>query len=338
MTKILASIFTALSLTTAAYAQDKPISLRISHWVPASHPLQKTLENWLADVTKASGGSITGVIFPAQQLGKAFDHYDMARDGIADVTYVNPGYQPGRFPIIAAGELPFLANDAKNTSRALDEWYRPYAATEMKDVKYCLAFVHDPGGLHMRDKKIVAPSDLKGMKIRPAHATMAQFMTLLGATNVQAGAPEVRDVIEKGVAEGVTFPWASTMLFGVDKVTKFHMDVPFYVTTFTYLINQKTYDSMSANQKKAIDDNCNAAAAEKVGGVWGEYEAAGRVKMRTMTDREVYGLTPDQVNVWKKAAEPLTEKWAEGVKKAGGDPAAVMLALRAALKKNNAEY
>ena len=32
----------------------------------------------------------------------------MARDGIADVTYVNPGYQPGRFPIIGAGELPFL--------------------------------------------------------------------------------------------------------------------------------------------------------------------------------------------------------------------------------------
>ena len=37
----------------------------------------------------------------------------MARDGIADFTYVNPGYQPGRFPIIAAGELPFLVSDAQ---------------------------------------------------------------------------------------------------------------------------------------------------------------------------------------------------------------------------------
>jgi hypothetical protein len=26
----------------------------------------------------------------------------MARDGIADAAYVNPGYQPGRFPIFAA--------------------------------------------------------------------------------------------------------------------------------------------------------------------------------------------------------------------------------------------
>ena len=51
----------------------------------------------------------------------------MARDGIADVTYVNPGYQPGRFPIIDAGELPFLVSNAKDGTAALDAWYRKYA-------------------------------------------------------------------------------------------------------------------------------------------------------------------------------------------------------------------
>jgi hypothetical protein len=61
-------------------------------------------------VEAASKGSIKIAFFPAQQLGKAADHYDMARDGIADMAYVNPGYQAGRFPIIAAGELPFLVD------------------------------------------------------------------------------------------------------------------------------------------------------------------------------------------------------------------------------------
>ena len=78
------------------------------------------------------------MIFPAEQLGKAFDHYDMARDGIADGAYVNPGYQPGRFPVIAAGELPFLFKDARTGTAALDAWYRPYAAREMKDVQLLL--------------------------------------------------------------------------------------------------------------------------------------------------------------------------------------------------------
>ena len=75
----------------------------------------------------------------------------------------------------------------------------------------------------------MVPGDIKGMKIRPAHATMAAWVTQLGGTNVQASAPEVRDVIEKGVAEAVTFPWGSIPLFGIDKVTKYHMDAPLYV-------------------------------------------------------------------------------------------------------------
>ncbi len=69
-----------------AFAQEKNFELKISHWVPASHPLQKSLEDWAAAVEKESGGTIKSKVFPAQQLGKAFDHYDMARDGIADVT------------------------------------------------------------------------------------------------------------------------------------------------------------------------------------------------------------------------------------------------------------
>src|SRR3982751_619399 len=226
-----------LGVASPASAQDKTIELKLAHWVPASHPLHKGFEAWGQSVEKASGGTIKYKIYPAEQLGKAFDHYDMARDGIADLTYINPGYQPGRFPIIAAGELPFLIANGKGGSQALDAWYRKYAAKEMRDVKFCLAFVHDPGSFHSKTKKIVLPSDIKGMKIRPAHATMATFVTQLGGTNVQSSAPEVRDILEKGVAEAVTFPWGSIPLFGIDKVTKYHMEVPLYVTTFAFVFN-----------------------------------------------------------------------------------------------------
>src|SRR5580698_991684 len=152
----LAALGLALCLGTAQ-AQDKTFELKLSHWVPPSHPLQKAIQDWADDIQKASNGTITYKIFPAEQLGKAFDHYDMARDGIADFAYVNPGYQPGRFPIIAAGEFPFLISDGHTGSAALDAWYRTYAAEEMKDVHYCFAFVHDPGALHAK-KQILLPS------------------------------------------------------------------------------------------------------------------------------------------------------------------------------------
>jgi TRAP-type C4-dicarboxylate transport system substrate-binding protein len=335
MRKVVLAMLLAASVTPAL-AQDKSFDLKISTWVPASHPLQKAFEDWSAKVEKESDGTIKSKVFPAQQLGKAFDHYDMARDGIADITYVNPGYQPGRFPIISAGELPFLMSDAKGGSMALDEWYRNYAPTEMKDVKLCLAFIHSPSAFHSRTKKIVVPDDVKGMKVRPAHATMANFITLLGGTNVQSSAPEVRDVIERGVADAVTFPWGSLVLFGIDKVTKFDMDAPLYVTTFVMVMNKDKYNQMSDKQKKVIDNNCNTEAAGRVGEPWGKMEDAGLEKVKAQSEHEVYKLTPDQLALWRKASEPLTKTWGDGVKKNGGDPDKALADLRATLKKHNA--
>ncbi len=91
-------------------------------------------------------------------------------------------------------------------------------------------------------------------------------MTQLGATNVQGAAPQVRDILEKGVADAVTFPWGSVVLFGVDKVTKYHMEAPLYVTTFAYTMNKGTYDRMSVGQKKVIDDHCTTDWAGKIAG------------------------------------------------------------------------
>ena len=314
MKKAFLALLLAASVTPAI-AQEKTFELKLSHWVPASHPLQKALEEWGAAVEKESGGTVKSKVFPAQQLGKAFDHYDMARDGIADVTYINPGYQPGRFPIIGAGELPFLMSDAKGGSMALDAWYRKYAEKEMKDVKFCLAFIHSPSSFHSRLKKVVVPEDVKGMKVRPAHATMATFITQLGGTNVQSSAPEVRDIIERGVADAVTFPWGSLVLFGIDKVTKYHMEAPLYVTTFAFVMNKDKYNQMSDKQKKAIDNNCNTEAAGRVGEPWGKFEDAGIEKIKAEAGHEVYKLTPEQTAQWKKAAEPLVKNWADGVKK-----------------------
>jgi TRAP-type C4-dicarboxylate transport system substrate-binding protein len=330
----LAFLFGAAPL---AQAQDKIFELKLAHWVPPAHPLQKAMEEWGASVEKASGGTIKYKVFPAQQLGKAVDHYDMARDGIADVTYINPGYQPGRFPIIAAGELPFLMTNAKGGSVALDAWYRKYADSEMKDVKFCLAFAHDPGALHSK-KKIETPDDIKGMKIRPAHATMAAFMTSLGGTNAHGSAPEARDMLERGVADAITFPWGSVLLFKLDGVVKFHQDVPLYATTFAWVMNKAKYNQLSDAQKKVIDAHCSPEWALKVAGPWAEYEAAGRDKLRNASGHTVYKLTDAQIAQWKKAAEPLTAKWAEDVKKTGIDPDATLKALKAELAKQNAAF
>ena len=324
-----------LSGIGTALAQDKHFDLKLSSWVPPQHPLNPSLQAWAEDIRKATGGTLVSTLFPSEQLGKAFDHYDMARDGMADFTYVNPGYQPGRFPVMAGAALPFLFSNGRSGSAAIDAWYRQYAAKEMKDVHFCFAFVHDPGALHSH-KKIVSPDEIRGMKVRPATSTVGQIVTLLGGTNVQASAPEARDMLERRVADAITFPWGSISLFGIDKVVKFHMDLPLYTTPFVWAMNQAKYDAMSAAQKKVIDEHCTTEWAEKVAGPWADFEFAGHAKL-TVPGHEVYKLTPDQIAAWRKAVAPQETQWTAEVRKAGYDPKQVLDSLKQSLVKYKAD-
>jgi TRAP-type C4-dicarboxylate transport system substrate-binding protein len=207
----------------------------------------------------------------------------------------------------------------------------------MKDVHFCFAFVHDPGALHSH-KKIVSPDEIRGMKIRPATSTVGQMVTLLGGTNVQSSAPEARDVLERRVADAITFPWGSLVLFGIDKVVKFHMDLPLYTTPFVWVMNQAKYDAMSAAQKKVIDSHCNTEWAEKVGAPWADFEFAGRAKLGAEPGHEVYKLTPEQVAAWRKAVAPAETQWADSVRKLGYEPKAVLDGLKQSLSKYKAGF
>src|SRR5690606_13460924 len=158
-------IAAALALTTsllsagAALAQEK---LTLAHWVPPVHPLQvHGMEPWAESIKQATEGRVTIEIYPAQQLGAAADHYDMARDGIADISFISPGYQPGRFPIIDGGALPFHFTNAKAGVAAMTEWYKKYSDLEMGDVYFCMAVSHHPGTFHARSQ-ILVPDDIKG--------------------------------------------------------------------------------------------------------------------------------------------------------------------------------
>ncbi|MFN4098232.1 MAG: C4-dicarboxylate ABC transporter, partial [Pararhodobacter sp.] len=108
--KTLLSTGAVLAMITAspALAQDAPVELRFAVWVGAMHPLMVGgTADWIESIQEASGGTITVTVYPSEQLGRATDHYDLARDGIADMSFVNPGYNAGRFPVISYGEIPF---------------------------------------------------------------------------------------------------------------------------------------------------------------------------------------------------------------------------------------
>ncbi|HEX6114953.1 MAG TPA: TRAP transporter substrate-binding protein [Geminicoccaceae bacterium] len=290
----------AALMAGGALAED----LRLAHWIPAQHPLQVTgLEPWAASIAEASDGRLSVTIFSAQQLGAAPDHYDMARDGIADIAFVNPGYQAGRFPIIAHGEIPFLVSDAKGGSRALDAWYREYAEEEMADVKFCMAFLHAPGAIHSKEK-LTRPEEMAGKNIRPAHGTIGRFFSMLGAASVWVPAPEARETLARGAADAITFPWNSLYVFGIDGITTHHLDMPLYVTTFILVMNEARYEGLSEADRGVIDEHCTSGWAERMASGWADEEALGRARMIEDPEHVMYQPTPEEVQAWRDAAAP----------------------------------
>jgi TRAP-type C4-dicarboxylate transport system substrate-binding protein len=179
---------------------------------------------------------------------------------------------------------------------------------------------------------------MNGVKFRPPNAVIANWLRTLGALNIQAAAPEIRDVLEKGVADGAGSPWGSIGLFGIDKVTKYHIDAPIYVSEQLWVLNKAKYDSLSPAQKKVMDEHCSSDAALKIATPWADFESGGKAKLKAMPDHEVYALTPEQLAAWRKSAEPAVANWEADVKKAGHDPKAILDDLKKTVAQYNSAY
>ena len=225
--------------------------------MPPSHLLTPGYKDWAEAIDKASNGTIKVTLFPSSQLGSGLDHYDMVKRGVADFGLINPGYTPGRFPVIAAADLPFMITDSSKAAAATHRWYKKYAEKEMPDHYVCHVYSHEIATFHSK-KEIKVPADVKGVKVRTANQTIANFVTSMGGNSVQVPIMEAYETLKSGITEAITVPWDGLThpAFKFGEVTTYTLDVPMYVSNFTHGISRDTYNRLSDAQKKAVDSVC----------------------------------------------------------------------------------
>jgi TRAP-type C4-dicarboxylate transport system substrate-binding protein len=320
---------------TGAHAQDKVVNLKLSYWVPPSHLLTPGYKDWAAALEKASNGTIKVTLFPSSQLGSGADHYDMVKRGIADFGLINPGYTPGRFPVFAASDLPFLITDSSKAAAATHRWYKKYAEKEMPDHYVCHVYSHEIATFHSK-KEIRVPADVKGVKVRTANQTIANFVTSMGGNSVQVPIMEAFGTLKSGITKG-SAGFAHHPAFKFGEVTTFTLDVPLYVSNFTHGISRTTYNSLSAAQKKAVDSVCTPEWSRLVYKYWYE-DAVTRERDIRKSDRKLTKVGPAEVKLWRDAAKPVYEAWAAAVKQAGYNPDVVLKELQDELKKEGALF
>ena len=318
---------------TRALAQDKPIELKFSSWVATVHGHHTgVMVPWAKAIEDKSGGRLKITIYPGSVLGKAADHYDMVKDGIADIAFTTPGYTPGRFPLITATELPMLFKSSRGGSLAVMSIFDKYFKNEFKDVKVLWFWVHPPGHFHLAKKQVKVLEDLGGLKIRAATPMLTNMVKTLGAIPVSIPAPDTYTALERGTVDGTIFPWEAISSFKIAEVLKYHVASGLYVAPLFTFMNLKKYESLPPDLRKIIDDHSGAWGAEYTGKVWDANELVG-IEAIKKAGGQIYTLPAEERNRWAAKLKPVEEEWLKSMEAKGLPGRQLLGDLREAIKR-----
>lgn len=310
---------------TPAMAEE----LIMSSWLPPKHPIVvNAFEPWAEEVEKVTDGRVT-VRIMGKPLGSPPAHFDMARDGVADVTYgLHSFTEDDRFNRARLGQFSFLGDDAIANSQAYWSVYGDQlnAAEEHAGTHLLGLFMHGPGLLHNNVRKIETPADMQGLKIRVPGGYVGDLVSALGATPLFMSSPEVYEKLSRGVIDGVAFTYEAMTAFNLVDDIKYSMTVPggIYNTTWFFVINEDKWNSLSEEDRTAIDAISGQAFATRVGQAWNDADTAAQAEIGDKVD--FYQATPEVVAALKEQADKLEQAWSEGL--GDYDGAAALAAFR----------
>lgn len=312
------SLLAGLCLLSApSLAQDK-IVLKVADTLPTTHYMStEGAKFFMARATELTQGRVTFEYYPSEQLGKARDMLKLATSGVADITYIAPGYVSEKFPLAGVAELPgYYSSSCQGTKGfyalahaggILDKQeYRPNGVIAL------MAWNLGPYQLNTRSVKLHALSDFKGLKMRGAGGTWDVILRSIGASPVNFPAPEMREALERGTIDGSVGPAISMKPY--DLLTVIHYmtrDAAFGSFASTFSMNLRKFRSLPTDIQAALDQAGNEATQHLCGYVdaneqiaFGEAEKAG-VNFWRLNAAE-------QAQV-KETLAPVAQEWAKAL-------------------------
>lgn len=300
----------ALGIAGKARAQEE-VKLRMSHFLSPMAPAQTMLfKPWADRVEKDSGGRIKCEIYPSMQLGgKPPQLFDQARTGVADIIWTVPGYTPGRFPLTAVFELPFVVgSSAEATAQAVWEFYKNRMRDEYKDVHVLLMHCHAPGLVHMKDAVVTKMEDLQGKKLRLPTKSVGDALKLMGATPIGMPLPEAYEALSRGVVDGLTVPWEVMKPQRFNELCKYHTVTGLYTNVFLVGMNKQKYESLPPDLKEVIDRNSGDNWIKEAGKAWDTAELPGLEQAREQ-GHTIERLSDAEKARWQKTTRPVIDAW-----------------------------
>jgi TRAP-type transport system periplasmic protein len=309
----------ALILTTALLVScvpsgqkgqsDEPVVLRLAHFFPDGHPIEKELvQKWAQEVEKATDGLVKIESYPDQTLVKATEMYSGVVEGIADIGISCFSYTSGRFPVMEVFELPgIIYENSKSASMVAWEGVKKLDPDEVKDTKLMMVLATGSGDLFTKEP-VRSLEDLKGMPIRATGLSAETIKALGGAPDAMSQA-EAYDALSKGLVKGNIGPVEILKGWNQAEVTNYITKTPFlYNTLFFMTMNLDKWNSLSSDVQKSILDINDRIHEEVAAGLWDKQNEVAldfAVKEKGM---EVIPLSEEESARWIEKVETVQQE------------------------------
>lgn len=295
---------------------EAAIKLTYSNFFPPTHIQSKLAESWSKEVEKRTSGRIQIEYYAGQTLTKARQCYDGVVTGLSDLGFSVLAYTRGRFPVMAAVDLPLGYVSGKAATKVVNAVYNRFKPKELMDTQVMYLHAHGPGLLHTSGKPVRKIEDIRGLKIR-SHGTSAKVVKALGGTPVPKPMPETYQMLQKGVVDGAVYPFEANKGWKLGEVTDYATAAfsAAYSTSFFVVMNKDKWKLIPADDQRIIE-GINREWAEKHGQAWDESDMAG-IQFILSLGNDILGIDKDEAARWKKAVAPIIDDFVKGMKKKG---------------------
>lgn len=230
--------------------------LTVSSWLPPGYFfVTDALKPWAEAVEKETEGRVKVTILPAA-LGRPQAAFDVVREGQADVSYGVHGYQPGRFELTKAVELPFTGNSGEAVSAAYWRVYKKYLeqANEHRGVQVLSVYTHSPGQIFHLTRPMLSLDDLKGQKMRVGGGIMNETAQKLGMSPLLHPASEIYQILSNKIADGALLTMDALDGFKIGNLIKHITEVPggLFNSSFFFVMNRDKFRELSKEDQDII--------------------------------------------------------------------------------------
>lgn len=307
--KFLAGAAVAITMTTGAVSATE---LRFSSFEPPVAFLTgNVFPEWGRRVEEATGGEVTVKMFPGGTLGRSpAQQLKLVADGVADVAFIVPGYNPGVFPGVTVGELPYTVTNAVDGSKAMWSMYEQGLLKGDFDNYYIVGlFTTSPQGVASKGA-IMDPSEMQGKNFRASSPTLLSAIEKMGAVAVGGiTAPTIAESISRGVIEGSFNEWNAIKSFRIMAAIDHVLEVPMGTSPLMVVMNKQKYEGLSAEARAGIDKVSGAAFSQYFGEQFEGQNSAARAE--AVAEGRIVITEPNagQLAAWKTATQPAIDAW-----------------------------